>query len=169
MANKQFKLEGYVTFAKVFPENMDKGDFHIKKGGAYITNFYYKNEEDTQKLKDAGVPEEQLGWATFREDEEGPGIGVYTKLKRNHKGGFITDDGEDIFGGPPKIYDWTDGPSAKEWSYEEDGELGNGTEVVVIVQFWQTKNGKGLRLDQIAVVDHVVWDKEGGEVLSLAG
>ena len=167
MANKQFKLEGFITYAKVFPENMDNGEFHVKKGGAYVCNFYYKNQEDVDAMIKAGVPTEQLGWPTFREDADGPGIGVYTKLKRNHKGGFVNDAGVDIFGGPPKVYDWTDGPSAKMWSHDDDGALGNGSEVMVVIDFWTTKNGKGLRLDQIAVVDAVEYATD--EPISLAG
>jgi len=174
MANKKFILDGTISWAKVFPENMDKADFHMQKGGgAYTCNFYFNpetEEDDIAKIKDAGMPDAQLGYPVFRKDD----TGTFLKLKRMHKGPFVNDDGVDVFGGPPKIYDHTDGPSAKAWEWNDgEGELGNGTEVKVILEYWETKRGRGLRLLEIAVVKQEVY--EGGHsgdddaTFSLAG
>lgn len=170
--SKKFIFEGYVTWAKLFTENMDKADFHMEKGdGAYTCNFYFKNEEDIQKLIDAGMPESQLGYDTFREPEEfmDDDSNKYMKLKRYHKGPFLTDEGVDIYGGPPVVYDHTDGPSSTEWDFQYSGPLGNGTEVKVILELWSTKRGKGVRLLEVAVIDQVSFNPEDVEVLSLAG
>lgn len=171
MANKKFNFDGTISYAKVFPENIDNKDFHLEKGngmGAYTCNFYWDPEtaeEDIQKLKDAGMPDQQMGHPVFREDD----YGKHLKLKRYHNGPFIDKDGVDVFGGPPKIYDYTDGPSTAEWHWNDgEGALGNGSKVRVRIQYWQSPKGRGLRLLAIGVVKQEVWEGED-EALSLAG
>ena len=157
--SKTFSLTGYLEWAKVFPETMDDYKEHMKKSqGAFTANFFLENEEDMERMLNAGVPESQLGHPTFRSKPDGYGTGFFLKLKRPNKGPFIDDDGVDVFGGPPVIYDHTNGPSSEIWDYEK-GDLGNGTKVIVLVDFWQSKGGgKGLRLKEMAVLEHVEYE-----------
>jgi hypothetical protein len=155
--SKKFKIEGVVEWAKLTRETMDTYEAHMKKSnGAFTANLYFNDSKVMDDMIAAGVPEAQLGHATFREGNADYGSGIYIKAKRPNKGPFIDSDGNDPFGGPPAIYDYTNGPSSEPW--DEDKPLGNGSKVLAIVEFWKSKNGLGLRLQELAVTEYVPFE-----------
>ena len=151
------KMTGFVTYAKVFTENMDSNmDFHEKTQGQFNMNFYPETEEDFRTFFAAGAPESSMGHDTIKIGDSSIGLGKYFKLKRPN----VHPAGIDDFGGAPLVFDFTGGESLKKWSYAEDGELGNGTKVLVKVSIFGEGSRASIRLERIAVLDHVVY--EGG-------
>ena len=156
-------MEMILEWAKVFPENADYGDPEApvkstagsvaRKGGQCIVNAYFTKEEDLQKLWDAGMDPKPMGHPRVLDGEYG--IGKYIKLRRwipdnirefkNNSGGV----NEVNFGGFPVIIDFRSPEDKKLWSFEEDGQLWNGTKA--IVKFDMYSEGSGLRLEKIAV------------------
>lgn len=168
--SKKFILDGTLEWAKLTPATMDTFEVHMKKSeGAFTVNFYLDDSSDMDKMIAAGVPEAQLGHATFREGNTDYGSGIYIKAKRPNKGPYIDKDGNDVFGGPPKIYNHTNGPSSELWDDQEDGMIGNGTKAKMIIEFWKSKNGSGLRLQELAITELVEYTEEEGDNVSLAG
>ena len=157
MANKTqlIAMTGFVTYAKVFNENMDDNmDFHEKTEGQFNMNFYPETEEDFKTFFAAGAPETSMGHNTVKLGDESIGMGKYIKLKRPNK----HPSGIEDFGGAPLVFDFTEGESLKKWSFTDDGELGNGTKVAVKVSIYGEGSRASIRLERIAVLNHVVYD-----------
>jgi len=143
MASKTYKLTGTAMWAKVFPHNMDKNeDFH-GPGGAYTIDVIVE-----QEAKDEFVA------TGARTSPKVTDEGVAIKFKRKHNHPSIAD-----FGGAPQVVD----ADSNDW----DGTLiGNGSTVEVAYTVYDTKMGKGCRLEGVRVVDLVelppLEDGEGG-------
>ena len=155
---KYFKMTGFVDYAKVFAENMDDNmDFHGATQGQFNMNFYPETEEEMQKFFDNGAPQSAMGHDTIKIGDPEIGMGKYFKLKRPnvHKSGI------DDFGGPPKIFDFREGESVKQWDYnnEDDGEIGSRSKVIVEVSIWGTGGTAVIRLEKIAVLELNKWEK----------
>lgn len=148
------KMTGYFEYARLFPENMDTGEMHEATQGQYNVNFYPESQAEIEKYYAAGAPKATMGYDTFREGNPDLGIGVFTKLKRPNVHPKFTD-----WKGAPTIFDFRDGESTKQWSFEEDGELGNGTKVMVKVGVY----GEGPRaiktLHSVAVLELVPYER----------
>lgn len=142
MASTLVKLKGKANWSKIFPHFKDKNeDFH-GPGGAYTIDLVVEQEE-LEKYTSTG------GRIRPRVTDEG----VVIKFKRKHQHPI-----ED-FSGPPQVVDKNSDP----W----DGTmLGNGTEVEVAVSVYDSKMGKGTRLEGVRVLDLVemppMEDAEGG-------
>ena len=154
---KIVKMTGFVEYARVFPENMDDNmEFHAKTEGQYNVNFYPESEDDFERFFAAGAPQATMGHDTIKLGNSGLGMGKFLKLKRPN----IHPSGIEDFGGAPLVFDFTDGESTKRWTIE-DGELGNGTKVHVKVSIYGEGPRASIRLERIAVIEHVAF--EGGE------
>lgn len=152
---KLITMTGFVTYAKVFVENMDDNmDFHEKTEGQFNVNFYPETEDDFKTFFAAGAPETSMGHNTVKLGDESIGMGKYIKLKRPNK----HPSGIEDFGGAPLVFDFTEGESLKKWSYTDDGELGNLTKVVVKVSIFGEGSRASIRLERMAVLNHVVYD-----------
>jgi hypothetical protein len=152
---KLIAMTGFVTYAKVFVENMDDNmDFHEKTEGQFNVNFYPETEDDFKTFFAAGAPETSMGHNTVKLGDESIGMGKYIKLKRPNK----HPSGIEDFGGAPLVFDFTEGESLKKWSYTDDGELGNLTKVVVKVSIFGEGSRASIRLERMAVLNHVVYD-----------
>lgn len=152
---KLIAMTGFVTYAKVFNENMDDNmDFHEKTEGQFNVNFYPETEDDFKTFFAAGAPETSMGHNTVKLGDESIGMGKYIKLKRPNK----HPSGIEDFGGAPLVFDFTEGESLKKWSFTDDGELGNGTKVVVKVSIFGEGSRASIRLERMAVLNHVVYD-----------
>jgi len=146
-------MEGYLEYARVFPENMDNNpEFHPT--GQYNTNFYPATEGDLEKFWKAGVPKAFRGNERLKSaDRESWGIGKFIKLKREHVHRF-----EDL-SGPPEVVHWGDEEKrGTPWTMTEDGELGNGTKVMVKVVVYGEGERTGHRIDKIGVMEHVPYE-----------
>ena len=146
-------MTGFVEYAKVFPENLDTGDFYEKTQGAYITNFYPEDDEGFKAFFDAGAPVASLGHDTIKIGNSAIASGKYLKLKRPHVHTTVPE-----WGGAPAVFDHTQGESLKKWSFADDGELGHGTKVTVKVSVWVDGKKSIQRLEKMAVLKHVEYD-----------
>lgn len=169
----KYTMEMVLEYAKIFPENADMGDPDsqikvvrdiAKKGGQYIVNLYFTDEDQIQKLLEEGLDPKPMGNDRVLNGKEEYGIGKYMKAKRlvsddiktftQKKGGEV----EVNYGGAPGVVDLTQGAENKRWwSYEEDGPLGNGTKA--LVQFETYSNGAGVRIVNVGVTEHVPYEQ----------
>jgi hypothetical protein len=60
--------------------------------------------------------------------------------------------------GPPAVFN----PAGSVWDLEKDGVIGNDSVGVVYLDVYDTKMGKGCRLNGVQVIDHVVFESTGG-------
>tara|TARA_R110000868_G_scaffold101092_1_gene278331 strand:+ start:4433 stop:4927 length:495 start_codon:yes stop_codon:yes gene_type:complete len=144
---------GELFYAKVFPQNMDKNpEYHEKTQGSYNTIFVPDSDEELDKFLNAGFPKEVLGTQMVRPyDVAGGRKGI--KLKRPNVHPNVED-----FGGAPPVYDFTQGEASKDWDFDVDGALGNGTKAKVKVTIHDPgKPGwsPSIRLDAVAILKHV--------------
>lgn len=159
-------MEMVFDYAKVFEEDRDMGNDDNNAGrkianhnGQCVLNGYFTSESQIQKLIEAGVNEENLGHARFKDGDPELGIGKYMKIARPFENVKVFKDKkgneqEVDFGGAPKVIDYTQGEENKYlMSYADKGSLGKGSKGMV--QFEDYGNGSGIRLIAIAVTDFV--------------
>ena len=140
MTTQLIELEGIASWAKVFENNRDmNADFH-GEGGAYTVDVQLEKEELDKLTKSGSRLKPKLG------DD---GVSIRFKRKHIHPGGI------EELGGPPKVV----GPEKETIN----GIIGNGSRVKVYVSVYDTKLGKGTRLEGMQVVDLVEYESEGGE------
>lgn len=132
MASETIYITGKSHWAKLFPYNKDKNeDFH-GPGGAYTVDLEV-DQEELGKFVASGAR------TTPRVLEDMTTI----KLKRKHTHNTIPE-----FGGPPQVVD----ADKNTW----DGSLvGNGSELECAITIYDTKMGKGVRLEGVRVIEHV--------------
>ncbi len=156
--SKIVAMKGFVEYAKVFVQNMDDNmEYHGKTEGQFNMNFYPASDEELAKFFAAGAPESAMGWDTIKMGNADLAMGKYVKLKRPNK----HPSGIADFGGAPKVFDFRNGESTSKWNYEEEGELGNGTEVVVKASIYGAGPRASIRLERVAVLDHVIFESSG--------
>ena len=166
----KYAMEMVLEYAKVFEENRDMGNDKndtgrkiAKHNGQCVTNAYFTDEDQIKKLVKEGLKEVNLGHPRIKEGDSSFGIGKYMKIGRffedvktftDNKGNLKEVD----YGGKPTVVNLTKGIENKSlWSFEEDGELGNGTKAMV--QFETYLNGSGVRLLAVAVTEHVPFEE----------
>lgn len=173
-------LDMVLEYAKVFEENMDKGDPEsgekwlrelAKSGGQTVVNAYFTSEDQIAYMEEQGFerialnPKTKVEVDRIKDGNPEFGIGKYIQLKRkfsdvkevkNRKTGEFE---EVEFGGLPKVVDLRDMDNKRLWSFEEDGPLGNGTEAKVMFDMYK---GNTLRLEAIGVTNHVAYEASGG-------
>lgn len=148
-------MTGFLEYARVFPENMDANmEYHAKTEGQYNVNFYPEANEDFDKYFDAGAPVASMGHDAIKVGNAEIGSGKFLKLKRPN----VHPAGIEDFGGAPVVFDFRDGSGTKKWSYDNDGELGNGTKATVKVSIFGNGTRASIRLEKIAVLEHVEFD-----------
>ena len=140
MATELLTLEGTLNWAKVFEVNRDKADFHTESNGACTVDLVMEKEE-FDKIAASGA--RLSGKPT---DE-----GIMVKFKRKFEHPNIAE-----FGGAPKVAD-ADG---KLWDIDEKGLIGNGSKGRVFVVVYDSKFGKGTRLEGVQVMEHVVYESD---------
>lgn len=163
----KYTLDMVLEYAKVFPENADMGNPDgpawqkaiADKGGQYVVNAFFTDEEQIDRLMSDGFKATVMGNNRIQEGKGEYGINKYMKIKR-----AVADDIRDWIdpmtkqpinlGGPVKVVDLRQGrENAKKWDFTTDGELGNGTRAKV--QFETYADGNGVRLNGIAVTELV--------------
>ena len=153
MSNTTFvTVTGFLEYARIFPENIDMWEAHASRGGQYNVNFYPESEEDLAKLLDSGMPKTYPNGKDAFQSGADLGVGKFVKLKRYH------DSDYEGLGGAPKVFDFREGPSSKEWSFSEDGALGNGTKANARIEVYKTRKGVGARLKSVAILEHVPFE-----------
>tara|TARA_R110002153_G_scaffold51898_3_gene145712 strand:- start:7629 stop:8174 length:546 start_codon:yes stop_codon:yes gene_type:complete len=145
MATNTIELTGTIEWAKLFESNRDNGEYDVETDGA--TTVTLLMEDDVFKaMKDAGVRKQG------KPDPEGRGTRV--TFKRPWKDRFD----RAWAAGPPVVYT----PAGSVWDESGDGLIGNGSIGVVYLDVYDTKMGKGCRLNGVQVIDHVVFESSGG-------
>jgi hypothetical protein len=144
MATNTIELHGILEWAKLFEGNRDQGEYDVETDGATTVDIIM-DDATFKAMKDAGVRKQG------KPDPEGRGTRV--KFKRPWKDKFD----REWAAGPPKVFT----PSGDAWS-SDDGMIGNGSIGVVFLDVYDTKMGKGCRLNGVQVIDHVVFETDGG-------
>lgn len=166
----KYVMEMVLEYPKVFEENLDMGNPDgpraaqaiAQKGGQFIVNGYFTNEDQIDQLYGDGLDPAPMNSPRIIEGNSQFGIGKFMKLKRDKNNIKVFQDksGKDVevdYGGAPKVVDLTKGEDKKRmWSFVDDGPLGNGTKAKV--QFETYAKGAGVRLMNIGVVDHVSYE-----------
>lgn len=148
-------MKGFIEYARVFTENMDDNlDFHGKTQGQFNVNFYPESDAELEKFFAAGAPMSAMGHDTIKIGNPDLAMGKYVKLKRPN----VHPSGIADFGGAPKVFDFRNGPSTAKWSFADEGELGNGTEVMVKASIYGNGQRASIRLERIAVLNHVAFE-----------
>jgi hypothetical protein len=140
MASNTYYITGTAQWAKVFAHNKDNNeDFH-GPGGAYVVDLVVDKEE-----LDGFVA---TGARTTPKTTDN---GMTIKFKRKHTHPTIPS-----FGGPPQVVDADKGA----W----DGTLiGNGSTIEIAYTVYDTKMGKGCRMEGVRIIEHVELPPMDGE------
>lgn len=133
MTAQHITLTGEAHWAKVFEHNKDKHEAFHGPDGAYTVDMLLDKEE-LDKLTQAG--------SRLKPKITEEGVVIKFKRKHTHPAGISE------LGGPPRVVDSEGNP----W---EGGLIGNGSKVQIIVEVYDTKMGKGTRLEALKVVDLV--------------
>lgn len=151
MANKTKygTFEGEIFWARVFPDNMDNSDYHKATEGQYNCVFIPKDDAELQKMMDLGFPKKSMGNEMVKAyDVAGGRKGM--KLKRPNKHAKF-----EKFGGAPAV---THGKTSELWDMAVDGELGNGTKVVVNISIYGEGSTASVRLEKVGVLELVQFE-----------
>ena len=168
----KYTMDMILEYARIFPENADMGDpegsrtaqMVHQKGGQYTTHVYFTDEEQIQHLVSEGLDLQPMNSDRIKAGNQDYGVGKYMKVKRliSDVKNFVNRKGEDItidYGGAPTVVNLTEGKEKKRlWNYEEDGTVGNGSKAKV--QFEVYANGAGVRLLNVGITEHVIYDNE---------
>ena len=155
-------MTGFVEYARVFPENMDNGDYHEKTQGQYNCNFYPETTDGFEAFFNAGAPVSSMGHDTIKIGNPELGTGKYLKLKRPNVHPIVNE-----WGGAPTVFDFREGESLKKWSMTDDGEVGNGSKVTVKVSVWSDGKKSIQRLEKIAVHELVEFTGQSGSSIDM--
>lgn len=141
MSAELVEVEGTLYWAKLFDRNKDRNeDFH-GPGGAYTVDVVLEKKE-LDKLTKSGS---RLKPKMVEE-------GIAIRFKRKH----IHPTGIEELGGPPRVAD-------KDKNLWDDGvNIGNGSKAKVYFSVYDTKMGKGTRLEGVQVTDLVEYEAPEG-------
>lgn len=140
MASKQVVVEGTLMWAKLFERNKDTNeDFH-GEGGAYTVDVILDKEE-LDKVTESG--------SRLKPKITDEGIVIKFKRKHNHK--------IEELGGAPQVVD----AEKEEWN--DEVSIGNGSKGKVAFTVYDTKMGKGTRLDAVQVTELVEYEGDSDE------
>ncbi len=180
MSNTKFvQLRGYIEWAKIFHDNRDvsstnKGVNKMLKeaDGQYKMNFYPIDDEELQKAKDTGLSEELYGGGQRFKHTGNFGCGRYFELKRKNRDmkevkNKETGELEEVnFGGPVEVVWFNEEKGYNTpWNRETDGNIGNGSEVVVKFSVYGEGTGQTVRLIKVGVVKHLQYEMAEGNRL----
>lgn len=132
---------GKASYAKLQESNRDMGQ-NLMAGsdqrnkleeceGMYVMNVFITPETKKQMIAD-GVPNKGMTGQLFKEDNDG---NLFYKCTRKHINPKFEDNN---YMGPPKVIKEVDGANVS-WDWEEDGLIGNDSEVKVRLSVWDEK------------------------------
>ena len=148
MGTRKVKLRGYGYWAKVFEDNRDKTGYEnaLEDIGGQTSIDMDLDEDMMEKLQRS---------KSMKKGRPSPDNEGMTRVK------FTRKWTENYGGGEPKVLT-EDGDN---WDYDEDGPIGNGSEVEVVLSVYDTsrKNIVGTRLEKVKVVKHVPYNPDGDD------
>lgn len=134
MATINLELTGKVKWAKV---QAGQADTKFNADGVYTVNFYPQSEKTWRVIERSGIQKKR------KTDDDGD----FIQLTRNHQA---------LVKGQVQVY----GPPRVTYLGETfSGEIGNGSLVIVGVSVYDTKKGKGQRLNFIDIRELVEFNK----------
>ena len=165
-------VRGFAEYAKIFPENRDTADKATHPGikkmlkqsdGQYSINFY--PADDTEMNKCFGpLAHEMYGGGERLKEGQPYGTGKFFALKRKHSDIKETIKGEMEFGGVPEVVHFSDDDKkGKPWSFEDDGAIGNGSEVLVKFTVYGQGTTQSVRLEKVGIISHIPFEANDGE------
>lgn len=141
-ATKLYEVEGILNWAKIFEFNKDKNeDFH-GAGGAYTVDVILDKAELDTVTKSGSRTKPKI---------TDDGIAIRFRRKHIHPAGI------EELGGAPRVVIGESNPEA----FPENTLVGNGTRAKVFFTVYETKMGKGTRLEAVQVLDLVEYESEG--------
>jgi hypothetical protein len=148
MGTRKVKLTGYAYWAKVFEDNRDKTGFEnalVEIGGQTSIDVDLDNES-MEKLKKS----KSMKRGSPSNDNDG-----MTRVR------FTRKWTEEYGGGEPTVVK-ADGT---KWDYDEDGPIGNGSTVEVVLSVYDTSRKAivGTRLDKVKVLEHKAYNPDGDD------
>lgn len=142
MGTRRVKLRGLGYWAKVFEDNRDKTGYEnaLEDIGGQTTIDIDLDDDMVGKVR------ESKSMKKGKPSEENPGM---TRFK------FTRKWQEKYGGGPPTVLN----DEGNEWDYDEDGPIGNGSEVEVVLSVYDTSRKKivGTRLEKVKVLNHIAY------------
>lgn len=153
MGTTRIKLQGKAKWAKVFEENRDMvgyEDAYRSCEGAYTIQVEL-DKENFEKLLATGAAKavNVVNKAKSLKVDINALFPVEIKFQRKHKDKF------EWASGAPKVMK-ADGT---EWSFADDGLIGNDSLVEVDVSVYTTSKATGTRLESVTVLDLVEYDE----------
>lgn len=155
-------MTGFVEYARVFKENMDEDDYHVKTQGQYNVNFYPETTEGFEAYFQAGAPVSSMGHDTIKVGNSELATGKFLKLKRPNMHPIAAE-----WGGAPTVFDFREGVSMKKWDFAADGSVVNGSKVTVKVSVWADGKKSVQRLEKVAVHELVEFTGGGGSSIDM--
>ncbi len=148
MGTRKVKLTGLGYWSKVFAENRDLTGFEnalVDIGGQTSIDLDI-DAVQAEKLKKS---------RSMKRGTQSPDNDGLTRVK------FTRKWTENYGGGAPTVIKADGSP----WDYDEDGPIGNGSTVEVVLSVYDTsrKSIAGTRLDKIKVVEHKPYKPEDGD------
>jgi hypothetical protein len=148
MATRKVKLTGLAYWAKCFEDNRDLTGFEnaLKDIGGQCTIDVDLDEESMAKLVKS---------KTMLKGKPSPDNDGLTRVRFKRKWE------EAYAGGAPKVVK----ANGTVWDYDEDGSIGNGSTVDVILNVYDTKRKGiiGTRLEKVKVTKHVEYNPDEDE------
>jgi hypothetical protein len=148
MGTRKVKLTGYAYWAKVFEDNRDKTGFEnaLVEIGGQTTIDMDLDAENMDKLKKS----KSMKRGSPSNDNDG-----MTRVR------FTRKWTEEYGGGEPTVVK-ADGT---KWDYDEDGPIGNGSTVEVVLSVYDTSRKAivGTRLDKVKVLEHKAYNPDGDD------
>jgi hypothetical protein len=148
MGTRKVKLTGYAYWAKVFEDNRDKTGFEnaLVEIGGQTTIDMDLDTENMEKLKKS----KSMKRGSPSNDNDG-----MTRVR------FTRKWTEEYGGGEPTVVK-ADGT---KWDYDEDGPIGNGSTVEVVLSVYDTSRKAivGTRLDKVKVLEHKAYNPDGDD------
>jgi hypothetical protein len=148
MGTRKVKLTGYGYWAKVFEDNRDKTGFEnaLVEIGGQTTIDMDLDAENMDKLKKS----KSMKRGSPSNDNDG-----MTRVR------FTRKWTEEYGGGEPTVVK-ADGT---KWDYDEDGPIGNGSTVEVVLSVYDTSRKAivGTRLDKVKVLEHKAYNPDGDD------
>lgn len=140
MGTRKVKLRGLGYWANVFEDNRDKTGYEnaLEDIGGQTSIDVDLDDAMMEKLKKS---------QSMKKGRKSPDNEGLTRVK------FTRKWTEKYGGGEPKVL----GPDGQTWDYDEDGPIGNGSTVEVVLSVYDTslKNIVGTRLEKVKVVEHI--------------
>lgn len=161
-------MEGTAQYARIFegqedtgsnlPEGSDQRNKLESVKGQFVISLFMDKEAKKKAIAE-GIPDKGMVGQYWKEDKDG---NIFYKCTRKNFNPKFTDKetGEPgVLMGPPTVVKQTDDGVAP-WDRETDGEIGNGSKVVVKMNVW---DGKISEMLAVKVVEHVEWIPEPQE------